>query len=136
MPITIEPIPERVHGEYAVISVKFIDDQGRWKVQLRSHRAGVFLFTDRVHLSYATVVVDDSLVRKKIRDPDSGHMFIFMGGRLALYDGVPGSAHRINVATRTPQSPKDVYFKYVDSGEPVVAFEHFYGDEQGRAWVA
>jgi DNA-binding cell septation regulator SpoVG len=135
MSIKVIPVSDDAFGEYAVVSVKFVDGVGRWKVQLNSHRTGLFCFTDRVHLTYATVIVDEKLVQKKIREPDSGHMFIFMGGRLARYDGVPGAAHRINVATRQPKSMKDAYFKYVANDEPVWAFEDFYGDEQGRAWV-
>ena len=136
MPLQIQPIPEDAIGKRAVASVKFIDGTGRWKIQLRHHLTGLFVFTSHVYLKNAEVIVDEGLVRKKIKDPESGHMFIFMAGDLAddLWTP-PNYAERINVATREPKTIEDAHFVTLPDRKPLPDFAHFLGDANGHAWV-
>lgn len=137
MPLEIVPIPKHAYGKHGVVSVKFIEDVGRWKIQLNSHRAGLFCFTDRVCLGAPKVVIDDGLLRKKIRDPGTNHMFIFIAGELTPYESGPGrDARRINVHTRAPKSREEAFFQYLDTGKMIPeSVSFFFGDENGKAWI-
>lgn len=133
--IAVETIPENLHGAYVFASVKFIDNVGRWKLQLNSYRAGLLMFTDKVMLTDADLVVDDRLAAKKVRNPDYRLMWGFAGGRITEWEPPFASARRVNVLTRDPANVGEARFIYADTKMDVGKIKVFWGDSNGKAWV-
>jgi len=130
----LKPISPDDYGQLAVVSVVFVRGQPRWKIQLNTHHAPLFCFTDEVFLENAFTIYDPALIRKKILDPSAKHMFAFIAGRLR--GPVEEPLRRLTISTRVPGVVDEVYFKYYGTQERLLDFEYFVGDKDGIAWAA